>query len=908
MRVRAVVRLLPLAALLALTASGAHAGEREWRELRKAYDAALSAVEGDRGRDPEATRKAHTALRDAAAKLLAESEQKATEHVLASGLSSRARAASEIAWDVLQRVRDPRATKDMIKAYEGASGTTRALLGHALRLNPSADVTTAFIKAMRDRDAEVRAAAARALGSRGAEARAGAEPALTRALKDDAVVVRWAAARSLETLTGARPEGFPEPASTVAGLLERYPYDRVALLFDTSLTAGERAFGDVLAADAAAQEGEGQGAEGAEEGAEAAPDQGGRRPPRRRGRAEAEEPAAAPPPVSAHDLAVKAAGEALKTFEEVPGVHLVRFGGPGTARSYQDGTPALKGDRAKADALAWLGRNPSDRGRDVLAALRRALELSPPPQLVHVFLTGGPDGRGAATTEEVREALADLLWGRDITIHVTAFVVPPAQEPTDERGRQARGEAEGAYAAFADVIAQAGAGRVTRLSLSRPAPEAAAAAPAPAAEEFPVDLTKPVTTRDLTTIRAGVREAIDKADVAAETLIEDVAACPDKKVTPLVLDALRTGGHGVQRAVVRGLAKNTEAGVTDALVQALKEERDPGLQLLLLRAVGRATTPTATAGLVDALGGLSADAARVAWSLLAARPAPELAPQQGRLARAARGLTGLADFHARTALALASGQPAPVATGLETGEGAFLPERFVAGGVAFVVDTHRDTETGLFFDPPAPPAAEPAADEQQGRGRRGRNEPRKDEPPAGPRLRPATALFAAVTEVERALKALGQAGAKGNVITTGGRSWQTQATTLDERQLGPATKFVTSLTSTPARDVWKGLKQAIEDPAVEVVHLLVSGTPVRSPGSGDAAELLQAVRQLNRDRAVTIHVVYVLKPSGPEGSAEAAARIDQLTAMDAVYRTLAEETGGRLIVRDALASLSVPRR
>ncbi len=892
------VRVLPLVAaallaLLVLPKPQARAGEREWRDLRKTFDAALAGVDGDRGKDAEASAKLREDLRGAVDKLLGESEQKTAE-LLVPHLTHRKRFVAEVAWDVLQRVRDPKATKDLVKAYEGAQGVTRALLGQALRQNPSADVTTAFVKAMRDRDAELRLAAASALGGRGAEARAAAEPVLTRALKDDVMAVRWAAARSLETLTGTRPEGYAEPAQGASGLLERYPYDRVALLFDTSVAAAERAFGDVFAADAAAA---------AEDGA---PADGQDRPGRRRGgKQEAPKEEAPPPPVSAHDLAVRSAAEALKTFDDASGAHLMRFGGQGSARSYQDGFPPLKGDRAKADAVAWLERAPTDRGRDALGALRRALELSPPPQLIHVFLCGGPEGRGAASTEELKEALADLLWGRDVTIHVTAFALAPAQEPTDERGRQARTEAEGAYAAYADAIAQAGRGRVVRVALSRPSTEPAAG-PAAAAEEkkFPVDLTKAVTTRDVGTVRSAVLEAVERADAAAETFVEEVAACPDRKVVPVVLEALRSGKHGVQQAVVRGVARNADPGATDAFVKALQDERDPGLKLLLLRACGRSTLPAGTTALVDALDGLSADAARVAWSLLAQRPPAELAEQQGKLTRGARGLTGLADFHARTALARASGQPAPSAAGLEVKDGAFLPDRYVVGGVAFVVDTHRDMDA-VFFTPPPPPAAQ-GDDAQQpgGRGRgRGRDDAKKEPPPPQP---PVTRLGAAAREVARAREAAGKNGARGNVITTGGRSWQGQVGALDDRQRDAAIKFAQGLGTSPQRDVWKALKQAIEDPGVEVVHLLVSGTPIRSPGSGDAAELLSAVRQLNRDRAVTIHVVYVLGPSGVEGSAEAAARVDLLTALDAVYRTIAEESGGRVIVRETLLGLAAP--
>lgn len=875
-----------LLVLLALAAPAARAGEREWRELKKAYDDALAAVEADRGRDPEASKKAAAALHEAAGKLLGESEVKATE-LLLGALSNRRRVIAEPAFDALLRVRDARATRELIKAYDGASGATKLLLARALRGNPAPEVTMAYVKALRDRDAEARAAAAAALGARGQEARATAEAPLTRALKDDAVVVRWAAARALEALAGARPDGFTEPGLTPAGLLERYPYDRVALLFDVSLAAGERAFSDPLATPEAQDE--------AARGAEEAPRRPAR-PPRRGQDPKAPEP---PPPVSAHDVAVAAARDAIKALDDATAVHLLRFAGPGVLRAHGDGFAALRTEKAKSEALAFIERAPADRGRDALGALRRALELSPPPQAIHVFLCGGPEGRGAGGAEEVREALADLLWGRDVAISVTQLILAPAVEPTDERGRQARGEAEGAFAAYCEAIAQAGRGHAVRLAMGRPAPAQEPGKPAAAEEKkFPVDLTKPVTTRDVGTIRTALREAADRADAPAETFLEDVGACPDKKVLPLLLEVVRGGAHGVQQAVVRGLSRNADPAFQDALMAAAKEERDAAVQLLLLRAVGGSPGAGAAAGLLDALGGLSPDAARVTWSLLARRPAAELAPLQPRLVRAARGLTGLADFHARTALALASEQGAPSSAGLETAEGAFLPQRFVAGGVALVVDTHRDMDA-IFWTPPA--AAEPDKKQDGGRGGRARRDG-KDEP-APPA--PVTRLGAVQVEVKRALEALGQAGAKGNVITAGGRSWQASAAPLDERQRAAAEAFAAGLSTGPARDVWKALKQAIDDPAVEVVHLLVCGPPLRSPGSGDAAELLRAVRGLNATRGVAIHVVYVLGPvGGAEGTAAAAARVDHLAALDAVYRTLAEESGGRVHVREALAALA----
>lgn len=66
------VRVLPLVAagallaLVALPKPQARAGEREWRDLRKTFDAALAAVDADRGKDAEASAKLREDLRGVA--------------------------------------------------------------------------------------------------------------------------------------------------------------------------------------------------------------------------------------------------------------------------------------------------------------------------------------------------------------------------------------------------------------------------------------------------------------------------------------------------------------------------------------------------------------------------------------------------------------------------------------------------------------------------------------------------------------------------------------------------------------------------------------------------------------------------------------------------------------------------
>jgi hypothetical protein len=863
--------------VLTLLVVAARGGEREWRDARKDYDDALAKVEADRGRDADASKKALDALRAAAAKLgPAGGEEKTTEYVLDHGVKSPRRAAAQVALDLLAQVTDARATRALTKAFEGADGATKALLGEALHRNPAAEVTTAYVRALRDRDEATRALAARCLTGRGADARQAAEGPLTRALRDDSLLVRLEAARALESLTGARPDGFAEPTADALGLLDRYPYDRVAFLVDASAAAAERDFVDP----------------------DPAPVDTSAPAPRGRHGQEEKKPAG-PAPVSPHDLVVRGLKAALARLGDGTGVYLARFGGDGAYRSMQGAFAPLKNQKARDEAAAFLERTPDERGRDVLEAVRRALALDPPPQVVHLFLVGPPEGRGLASNAETIEAVRDLVWGKHVRLDVTAFELAPAQPPTDERGRQALGEWLGAYGAFVQQLAEAGGGQAVRVQLQRPTPEEASAHAGPPAPKLGVDLTKPVASRDLSTVQKALHDAIDKADEAGESLVEDAGACPDRKVAPLVLEALRSPAHGIQQAAVRGLQKNADPGVEGAVLEALRGERQPDVQLLLVQALGRSPVPAATAGLVEMVGALSPYGQRLAWSLLAQRPAAELKEQQGHLARAARGLNGLADFHARTALAVASGTPAPSPAGLTTAEGALLPERFVAGGVAFVVDTQRDMGA-VFYTPPAPPApATPADDEQHGRAHHGR------EPAAPPPPQPVTRLGAAQKEVARALRAVAQAGGKANVITMDGRSWSSAAQALDDKRRDDAVGWVEGLEAGPARDVWKALKQALEDPAVEVIHVLVAGTPIRSLGQGDPSELLQAVRGLQRDRGVEIDVVYVLGPvGGAEGGPEAAARQDQLTAMDAVYRTLAEESGGHVLVRETVASLA----
>lgn len=887
-------RVAPLAVLVALVVTThALADEKKWREQKKVYDEALAAIEGDRGVDPAALGKQVVALRGALAGMMKENQQKTVEHVIEHGLPAR-RAASEEALNALAtQVTEPRAARDLQKAFEDAAGKQKLLLAEALRGQASEEATMAFVKAMRDKDADVRAAAARALGSRGAGAKDAAQAPLTKALKDESLRVRWTAARALEQLGLERPKGFEDRPAAPSGLPSSFEDDRVAFLVDVSAGAGETAFLDPFAPPAPI--------------VSDTPAAGGKPG---KGDKDKDKAPAEPAATSPHAIAAAAVKAAVSALGDTT-AQVVRVGATGGSRSWREGYTRFQ-PKDLDDVATFLERSPTDRGRDLLAPLQRLLEADVLPHHVYVFLVGLPEGRGAGSASDTVAKVKELVWGRDVTIDVFAFESQPATQPTDERGRVALSEAQGNYGKFVDELAQAGRGRASRVTLTRVEPVKPAgngggeAAPAPPAKPaLSLDLTKAVPSRDVDKVRTAMRDATDKGDAAGDELLEDIAACPDKKLAALVIDGLRQaadkdGKRAAGEALVRGVNKNADPGAVGELLDALKsvEKTNVAYQLLLVRAVGKSPAPV-TSGLLDALERLSVDAQRLAWMYLAQRPAAELKDQQGRLAQRAGKLQGgVTDFHAKTALAIASGTPAPTAAGLEAKDGAFLPERFVASGVAIIVDDQREMDAVFYTPPPPPPAPKPTTEKAPRRGGKDTEAP----PPPAP---PVSRLGATQLEVKRALKALAQAGAKANVILTSGRSWKSSVEPLDKQGLPGAERFVDDVRAGPSRDVFKALQQALGDPAVEVVHLLLCGTPVRSPGAADPAELLRLVRALQRERAVTIQVVYVLGPPGT-APAEVAARKDLLTQLDTTYRAIAEESGGRVQVRETLLTLAAP--
>lgn len=879
----------PLAVLVALVSWPALADEKKWREQKKAYDEALATIEGDRGVDPKKLGDAITALRGAAAAMMKEHQQKTVEHLVASGLPGK-RAASEEALNALAtQVTEPKAARDLLKAFEDATGKQKLLLAEALRGQASEEATMAFVKAMRDKDADVRAVAARALGSRGAGAKDAAQGPLTKALKDESLRVRWTAARALEQLGLERPKGFEDRPAAASGLPASFEDDRVAFLVDVSLAAGETAFTDPFAPAAPVVSATPPGK----------PDKKGDKPAG----------PATPAATSPHAIAAAALKAAVGALGDTT-AQVVRVGATGGSRSWREGYTRFQ-PKDLDDVATFVERSPTDRGRDLLAPLQRLLEADVLPHHIYLFLVGVPEGRGAGSASDTVAKVKELVWGRDVTLDVFAFESQPATLPTDERGRVALSEAQGAYGKFIDDLAQAGRGRASRVTLTRVEPvkpvgngggEAAPAAPEKPA--LSLDLTKAVPTRDVDKVRTAMRDATDKGDDASDKLLEDVAACPDKKLAALVLDGLRQaadkdGKRAAGEALVRGVNKNADPGAVGELLDALKsvEKTNVAYQLLLVRAVGKSPAPV-TSGLLDALERLSVDAQRLAWMYLAQRPAAELKDQAGRLVQRAGKLSGgLTDFHAKTALAIANGTPPPSPAGLEAKDGAFLPERFVASGVAIIIDDQREMDA-VFYTPPPPPLPKPTTEKKPGRGGKDTEAP----PPPAP---PVSRLGAAQLEARRALKALAQAGAKANVILTSGRAWKSAVEPLDKQGLAGAERFVDDVRAGPSRDVLKALQQALGDPAVEVVHVMLCGTPVRSPGATDPAELLRLVQSLQRERAVTIQLVYVLGPVGP-AAAEVAARKDLLTQLDTTYRAIAEESGGRVQVRETLLTLAAP--
>lgn len=870
-----------LALAVVVVAAPARAGEKEFKAALKGWETARSELEGLRGGDAAARDVKLTAARTAAEKLAAEDPDRAVPP-LVQAAGSPSRLVGEVARAVLSTTTDAKAVKAFADAWEKAGATERLILAPALARCPGEPPTKALVAALREKSPALRAEAAQALGTRGVDARPLAEAGLKRLLKDDALTARIAAARALEALGIQRPDGFPEPIRGEDGLPDRMWSDRVALLLDATLAGAEAGFLDPFAPVTSATP---------------PGDKPGKKP----------EKAAPPPLFSPHGLAVRSCEQLLERLPRETQVLAARWAAD--FRAWKD--LGRVDARARPELVAWLAKEPRERGRDPLGALRRALQGDAAPEEVVLFLSGLPEGRGALQGEALLEGLKDLLWGRRVVLHVVGYQAPPAVEPKTEQERTALAEAQGALRALVESLATLGGGSGLLVSLTRHQPEDPLSDPARADVdklEPPTDLTKPLESRHQATLKEMVAKALGRTDGDAEAFLEQLGACPDARVVGLLLPALQAPVPPHAAAASRGLARNPEPKARAALLKELLATKDPALQRVLLHAYGPGNGADVTEGLAQAIEALPADARRLAWKLMAERPAAELQAIQPRLARLAKGLSGLSGFHASQALARASGAAAPGRQGLDTAEGKLLPDRFVAGGVALVIDTHRDLQGPMApLAPPPPPEGEgekqegakddkAAKEKEKGEEKKGKAPEKKDEKNKKKEEEPSR-WKAVAHEVSRALAALAPSDAAVQVLTLAGESWRSKAEPIgaQARALDAARDWVAGRPTSSDRDAHRALGRALDDPAVEVVHLVVGGRPLRSPGAKDARELIDGLRPKLRARGVEVHVVVLLGPA-----ASPAARQDELSALEAIYRPLAEESGGSLLVRERI--------
>lgn len=868
-----------LAALgLGLVLVCARAGEKEWKAAHKEWEKQREALEADRGRDPAVRSELVVKLGLATSELVKADPDRAAELLAGVGVASPAREAGEAALKALSGLNEPKAIKAALEKLDKADPREQLLLIPALGSLQGEPVTKALTDLLRAKQPAVRASAAEALAKRGAAARPVAEAGLKRLLRDDSLPVRYAAAGALDALTGTRPEGFPAPQVGPDGLPDRVWADRVALLVDVTGAAGEESFLDPFADTAAvatpttpAKESKGK-------------DQ-------------------APPPLfSAHELAVRASLELCKRLGRDTHANAWRFGGD--ARSWKD-APARVDGRAAGEVQAWLEKPARERGRDPLGALRRALSGDEPPDEVFLFLAGVPEGRGALAGNELAAALMDLLWGRRVVIHVVGFQLPPARPPESAQEQQALIDHQTALTGLVNQLAQRG-GQAKLVTLTRWSAEAPGGAPQPASTPLDpgVDLTKPLLSKDVPGLGQLVEKALARSDSAALDLLEQIGACPDPRAVELLSPALTGRSRDHAQAAGRGLARNQEPKVRAALGKALEGQKAPAGQLALLAAYGPIPGQDVTEGLLDVAEKAGPDVRRHAWRFLAERPEGELQAAQGRLSRLVKNLEGLAGYHASRALARASGTPPPSAAGLETLEGRLFPGRFVASGVALLFDAHRDLNGPL-----APPAgqegdapAPPPADEQEEQGK-GPNKPAKPDKQGGkkggkeeePKAKPAPTRFdAQLSELVRAIEALAPSEAALYLASTAGDAWKSDPEPVGgPKGLPGVTGWLEKAPRTGERNPARALEKVLGDPKIEVVHLVVGGLPLRSPGARKPEELLDGLRDAIRARGVEVHVVLFLGPASSP-----AARADELSALEAVYKPLAEESGGTLLVRE----------
>jgi len=887
-------RLLSGLAVAALLLTPQVALAKGWKDLEGRYeevrDDVSAAVAGKKLKtkkdesQKDRVKRAHSELAALPKELFKENPKKAIELLLAD-LLHETRAVALMAQKGLSLPKG-RDAKPLFKAFDREKDARRKrLLADVLSQIDDRGAMLSLAKAAKGKDSRTRAAVARAIGKAGAaRAKGPGETALRKLLRDKSVLVRYAAAGALRKL-GQKADKYPEPAhDATTGLPDRYAADKVVFLVDGSKEAGEAAFNDPFAEADDDEKGDEKGAE--------KPKKKGKKG--KKGKKEA--PNEDAPALSPFEIVGGFLSESIAGMQESK-YQVMHFGGQATSykSAYQPG-----GAKEKSGLESWFGKGLSaQRDRRVLRALQTALDTD--PDVIYLFVCGLPTVRGGrddsdATLEEVGQ----LLWGAGVELHVIRFVLPPAQDPRTEGAKQARHEFLQRYSKVAGSLASLGGGQRRTIELTRRVEEAAP--DDSKKEKLDVDLTKAIGSRDKKKVEKAFRAAMDSPDTEGESLVESLAACPDpRNALPLALEALLGDEPTLSAAAARGLAKNADPRILFAIAKTFRSEKDPANQIRLLHAMGRAPGQSVTDGLATAVATLSRDPARVAWRYLSERPAAELAAAKAKIARRARDQSGLSKAYANIALAKAANQPPPGRDGLTPAAGEFLPKRFLEGGVAFVVDSHKATKEVLWSPPPVAPKDgddEPKKGKKKPKRGKKPKKGKKDEAP-----KPVTVQEAIRLEVIRALESIGRSGASANLYLTGSSSFRSSAadmsTSLDEAKI-----FLTEkVRPGPTRDVLKPIERALGDFKIERIVILVSGLPARSTGGDDPGPFLDAVRKANAGRAVRIDVVYVLPPVDQKDGAAVAGRKDELAAMDRLYGQLAGQNDGKVLVRTRLAGV-----
>jgi hypothetical protein len=820
------------------------AGDKELKAARTAFEGAVAT--GDEG-----------ALERAAARLARQDAPRGLLELVAVGLGNADRRAALAARAEIGRQGDPRCTHALAaRLLEVREPRARRLLAEALGTVPGDDVGRALGHALDDRDASVRAAAARSLASRSAGTAALASGVLREhALRDPNLRVRQAAAGALVRLGLPPLRGF-DVTPLACGLPSRFFSSRVLFLLDASDDARESAYAQPRDAS-----------QPAPRVVPAEPAPVGSRQPRL--------PALPTHPVSAFDVAGNAVASAVLRLADDQTFDVIAFS---ERSSFFAGHYVKATARATGDARDWLKNEVGGReARDVVHALRGVLEGQPLPDEVWIFLTGPPSGRGVEPAEAVR-ALADAAWENAIPLHVVILDREPAAAARDERERLERARAAKDRRDFAQAITEPTGGQLIVVPLPRlreTAPETApVASHAPPPPLVPV-VNGRVAYADLAPLRKKLDAGLKDPDEKLETLARELAAAPDEGALELALRALRDGPLGTQLAVLDGLARNRSPHAVDLLVRELRAQSDPAKQVALAHGLGVLPGPAAAKALAveaERREG-SGDVVRVLHTALAHRPADELAPIASEVGFAARHpRTGLALFEARRAIAMAHGALLPVE--YELADDRLLPERFVATGVTFLVDSERAMDEPFSY-PPRPPKA-------------------KVDPS------PISRREVVEKEVDRALEALAASKGAGNVLLLGenAKAWRPHVQPL-AKTVVEAKSFVADLPHTSSRAVLGPLERALEDPDLEEIWVVAAGLPERSDRDRDAASVQEQVATLAWRRDVRVNVV--LAPGEVKGADLAlalATRKDWLEELSRFWKPLAARTGGVFAIRE----------